>query len=179
MAEFKAGAAASFSIDDLEQLSADGEETPDLLIIESGNEKFRDSSDADIDDKIRTYEGHLQDTKLLLKNKGKLQQHLEDLRTEQKFRMNRQSRLVRLFFPMPHCALKKRISLVLFWAASLTPQLSCIRVCLQLWHRKGIQRPCGNLYCPKGSVHLRKEFGLQSRYTSRLLRHYLTLLQAD
>jgi hypothetical protein len=36
----------------------------------------------------------LQDTKLLLKDKGKLQQHLEDLRTEQKFRMNRQSRLV-------------------------------------------------------------------------------------
>jgi len=94
MAEFKAAAAASFSIDDLEQLSADGEETPDLLIIESGNEKFRDSSDAEIDDKIRTYEGYLQDTKLLLKNKGKLQQHLEDLRTEQKFRMNRQSRLV-------------------------------------------------------------------------------------
>ncbi len=98
MAEFKAAAAASFSIDDLEQLSADGEETPDLLIIESGNEKFRDSSDAEIDDKIRTYERHLQDTKLLLKNKGKLQQHLEDLRSEQKFRMNRQSRLVWLFF---------------------------------------------------------------------------------
>jgi hypothetical protein len=39
----------------------------------------------EIDDKIRTYERHLQDTKLLLKNKGKLQQHLEDLRTEQKF----------------------------------------------------------------------------------------------
>jgi hypothetical protein len=142
MAEFKAAAAASFSIDDLEQLSADGEETPDLLIIESGNEKFRDSSDAEIDDKIRTYEGHLQDTKLLLKNKGKLQQHLEDLRTEQKFRMNRQSRLVRLFFPMPYCALKKHVfSLVLFWAASLTPQLSRIRVSLQLWHRKGIRRP--------------------------------------
>jgi hypothetical protein len=111
MAEFKAAAAASFSIDDLEQLSADGEETPDLLIIESGNEKFRDSSDAEIDDKIRTYEGYLQDTKLLLKNKGKLQQHLEDLRTEQKFRMNRQSRLVRLFFPMLYCALKKHVFL--------------------------------------------------------------------
>jgi hypothetical protein len=94
MAEFKAAAAASFSIDDLEQLSADGEETPDLLIIESGNEKFRDSSDAEIDDNIRKFEKHLQDTKLLLKDKGKLQQHLEDLRTEQKFRMNRQSRLV-------------------------------------------------------------------------------------
>jgi len=43
----------------------------------------------EIDDKIRTYERHLQDTKLLLKNKGKLQQHLEDLRTEQKFRTDK------------------------------------------------------------------------------------------